>query len=633
MKLQYPKLAVMLAARGLSHRSTRRLKRLADAVDAFQQAGFATQLRVEGADAKGDAVARLAAQVQMMSERIAGQIAALERAAGQRRELLANLSHDLRTPLAAMQGYLDLLLLRHGNLEGAEARNALETATRHSERLARLVGDLFHLTELEADDMQLKTEDFTLAELAHDLVHKFASDASRRQVQLSADADVSVAEPAALRVRADIGLIERVIENLVENALRHTPAGGAVKIDIGRDAERARVSVRDTGVGIAADALPGVFERYYRAERVAGNGVTAYGGLGLAIAQRIVRLHGGELRVDSAPGRGTDVSFDLPLADGAAPASPAPNRVAPLVERGESAREFAEAELRATEERYLLALRGSQDGLWEWDLASDAVHLSPRWKSMLGFDSHEIAEDKAAWWARVHPDDRAAMEQALQRHIDGADARFDHEMRLLHKDGSVRNVLSRGVAIRRESGAPDRRVGIDTDVTRLKRVQTVLDAVVEGTAGAVGDGFFPALVRNFARALDVDRAFITECCDHPPTRVRTLGHWRADKPSAGNFEFALAGTPCEAVVNEARLYFHREGVGQMFPRDAAYESYLGMPIIASDGRMLGHLAFFDRKKRGDEMLVESIYKVFVARAAAEIERLQALARLKDALNG
>ena len=296
-------------------------------------------------------------------------------------------------------------------------------------------------------------------------------------------------------------------------------------------------------------------------------------------------------------------------------------------ERAESRCAEVEADLRATEQRYLLALRGSQEGLWEWDLGSNAVHLSPRWMSMLGFGLHELAGDMQAWRARVHPDDRSALEAALARHLDGSDARFDHEMRLLHKDGSVRHVLSRGVAIRRENGVPYRMVGLDTDVTRLRRVQAVLDAVADGTAGAFGADFFSAMVQHFARALEVDCAFIAECVDHPPTRVRTLAYWSADKGVAENFEFALVGTPCEEVLNEGRACFHRQGLAQLFPREAGFEAYLGMPMIASDGRVLGHLALFSKRPLGDEVLVDRIYRIFLARAAAEMERMQALDRL------
>ena len=248
---------------------------------------------------------------------------------------------------------------------------------------------------------------------------------------------------------------------------------------------------------------------------------------------------------------------------------------------------------------------------------------------MLGFDADELANDRCAWLARVHPDDRPGFEAALVRHLDGdGGERFDQALRLLHKDGSVRHVLSRGVAIRRDGDVPYRLVGMDTDVTALRRTQAVLDAVADGTAGTFGAGFFAALVQAFARALEVDCAFIAECLDHaPPTRVRTLAYWSASRGEVANFEFALAGTPCSEVINDGRACFHREGLAQLFPREAGYESYLGMPILASDGRVLGHLALFHGKPLGDEVLVERIYRIFLARAGAEIERLQALDQL------
>ena len=306
------------------------------------------------------------------------------------------------------------------------------------------------------------------------------------------------------------------------------------------------------------------------------------------------------------------------------------------LERAEASRAAAEAELRASEERYAAALRGSQDGMWDWDLASGRVQLSPRWKSMLGFEAHELADDLQGWRSRVHPEDRAALDAALARPLASgcapADARFEHELRLLHKDGSVRWVLSRGVALRRASGAAYRVIGQDTDVTQLRRVSHVLQAVADGTAGAVGEAFFPAMVRHFAQALGLDCAFVAECADQPPTRVRTLAYW-SDGMLKDNIEFALAGTPCEAVVHTEQPALHRCGLAQMFPREAGWESYLGLPIVASDGRMLGHLAFRHRAPLGDEVLVDAVYRIFLARAAAELERIQALARLRVEASG
>jgi PAS domain S-box-containing protein len=291
-------------------------------------------------------------------------------------------------------------------------------------------------------------------------------------------------------------------------------------------------------------------------------------------------------------------------------------------ERGE-----AQAAVRAGEQRYELALRGSQDGLWEWDLNSDRMRLSPRWRSMLGYGEQELGDSRAQWRACVEPQDLPALEQALQQHLADAHCRFEGELRLKHKDGSLRWVLTRGVALRHASGTPYRMVGLDTDVTRLKRVETILDAVARGTADAFGVAFFRALVRHFARALEVDVAFITECADQPPTRVRTLAFW-ADQQWHDAIEYGLPGTPCEQVIGEARLCFLRSGVQRLYPVEAGYEAYLGIPIQAQDGRVLGHLAFLDRETRGDELLMESVYRIFTARAAIELELRHAQQRLQ-----
>ena len=299
----------IVAALGVFELVTRRLKRLADAVEAVAEGGFKAPLRDVDADRGGDEIDQLALRVQGMSERIVDQLAELDRSAARRRDLLANVSHDLRTPLASMQGYLELLLLRHGSLDAAEERSYLETAVRQGERLGRLVGDLFELTSLETPDARLQAEDFSLAELAQDMVQKFDLDAHRRQVALRA---VGCDAGAALRVRADIGMVERVLENLLDNALRHTPAGGEVAIELEpAGGRRAQLRVRDSGSGIAADRIADLFDRYERGDRSAPG---AQGGLGLAIARRIVRLHGGELSVRSRPGAGSCFAFDLPLA-------------------------------------------------------------------------------------------------------------------------------------------------------------------------------------------------------------------------------------------------------------------------------------------------------------------------------
>lgn len=258
-------------------------------------------------DGPGDELARIAARLAALDAQASAQAEALLGADRARRALIANVSHDLRTPLAAIQGYLELLLLRQDALEAAEARSYLQTAVAQCERLTRLVGDLFELSRLEGDGVRPQTEPFPLAELAHDVVQKHAPAAQRRDVRL----DAQCADGAL--VEADIALIARVLDNLVDNALRHTPPGGSVTLEVGAEPERTRLSVCDTGEGIAAERLPGLLDHYERASRSAAGG-DGRPGLGLAIAGRIVALHGSRLQIDSRRGVGTRVSFELARA-------------------------------------------------------------------------------------------------------------------------------------------------------------------------------------------------------------------------------------------------------------------------------------------------------------------------------
>ncbi|OUM03013.1 sensor histidine kinase [Variovorax sp. JS1663] len=223
-----------------------------------------------------------------------------------RSELIANVSHDLRTPLAALRGYLEMLARRGDELPQATRRSYAGIALRQSEHLATLVDELFELAKLDFKGVQLARETFRLPELAGDVLQKFQLAADRQQVALRVEAG-----PDVPMVDADLGLVERVLDNLIGNALEHTPAGGTVSVLLRAHAGRALACVADTGDGIADEALPFIFDRFYRVDR---DGVRAGAGLGLAIAKRIVELHGGELRVQSSVGEGCRFSFDLPAA-------------------------------------------------------------------------------------------------------------------------------------------------------------------------------------------------------------------------------------------------------------------------------------------------------------------------------
>jgi signal transduction histidine kinase len=288
--------------------STRRLQRLVDAVDDFRQSNFDGTLRITGGDAKGDEVGRLTHAFQEMSRRIVDQLRLLKDTDTRRRELLANVSHDLRTPLATMRGYLETLMLKEGSLTHEEQRNYLEVAARQAERLGKLIADLFELTKLEAREVTLNAEPFSLTELTQDIVQKFDLAATKRGIRVEADVADAVAN-----VYADISLIERVLDNLIDNALRHTMGGGLVRVTLKPMGDRTLLKVSDTGSGIAPQDLANVFDRFYQGDRNMGN--VGGAGLGLAIAKRVIALHGSDIKVESELGVGTSFSFELPLAN------------------------------------------------------------------------------------------------------------------------------------------------------------------------------------------------------------------------------------------------------------------------------------------------------------------------------
>lgn len=297
--------------------------------------------------------------------------------------------------------------------------------------------------------------------------------------------------------------------------------------------------------------------------------------------------------------------------------------------RSDRERVATAVQLSASEERFALALRSSNDGLWEWDLGSGLFSPSPRWNSMLGLPS-QWQGSAEEWVALIHPIDAEPCRNALQEHLRNEAGHFQRQYRLRHSDGSYRWVLSRGSLIRHASGKPYRMVGLDTDVTALKRVESVLQDIVAGTSGTSGEAFFRALVKHFAAALNVPVAFITECVDQPATRLRTLAFW-CDDHFDDNFEYGLPGTPCETVVGEGRTCFLPHGVGRLYPVEEGYEGYLGIPITGSGGRTIGHLAFLDRARMSEDMLVDAVYRIFTSRAAAELEKIaieQELARLR-----
>jgi PAS domain S-box-containing protein len=226
-----------------------------------------------------------------------------------RRELIASVSHDLRSPLASIRGYLETLLLKGDALPPDKRHAYLEIAARQSERLGTLISELFELAKLDYSGYQINPEQVQLGELAQDVLQKFQLTAETKGIALQVEA-----HPDVGYVRADIALIERVLENLLENALKHTDPGGSVSLAVRRHDGRVVVDVSDTGSGIPESALPRIFDRFYQVDRSKMLDPRS-AGLGLAIVKRILDLHHSQISVESVVAEGTSFSFALPAVN------------------------------------------------------------------------------------------------------------------------------------------------------------------------------------------------------------------------------------------------------------------------------------------------------------------------------
>jgi two-component system OmpR family sensor kinase len=301
--------AVALVGALLFSRLTRRLRALARAMDDFRRGDFTRPATIDEIPERGDEIDRLMDTFKGMSDRINQQVRALKQTDELRRELVANVSHDLRTPLASLTGYIETLQLKEGSLSDSEREEYLSIAGRQGERLGKLVEELFELARLESRDMQPDTEPFPLPDLVQDVVQTFNLQAADKgvHVEMKRPEDVPL-------VLADIGLIQRALQNLIGNAIKHTERNGRVEVAIEPGTETVTVRIEDTGCGIPEHELEQIFDRFYQGQS-AEDRQSPPGGLGLAIVKRILELHGSAVEAVSTVGTGTTFSFSLPTAD------------------------------------------------------------------------------------------------------------------------------------------------------------------------------------------------------------------------------------------------------------------------------------------------------------------------------
>jgi len=289
---------------------TRRVRRMSVGVQNFNKTRFESPINLAGwhREPDGDEIDEMGAIIEKMSATIVEQIRQLRQLDTTRRELIANISHDLRTPLTSMQGYLETLQIKKDELSLADQDEYLELAIKSSQRLSSLVADLFELALLESPDSKANIEQFSLAELVQDVSQEFSLKTTQKNLWFRCD----VAENAP-SANGDIAMIQRVLENLIENAIKFSSEGDTIQISVTADESELQVRVVDSGSGIATEDLPHVFERFYRVDK-SRSGQTKSNGLGLAIAHRILQLHHRTISVQSQPGKGSSFTFNLPTA-------------------------------------------------------------------------------------------------------------------------------------------------------------------------------------------------------------------------------------------------------------------------------------------------------------------------------
>jgi len=275
------------------------------ALNAGAQAIARGQLQTRVVVSGHDEVAQLAVSFNQMAIQLEEAARRKQELDTMRRDLIAWVGHDLRTPLASVRAIVEALA---DNMveDPATVQRYLRTAQRDIGSLSALIDDLFEMAQLEAGGIKLDRQPNSLSDLISDTIETFSALATEKGVKLGGHVDGNV-DPVLMDAR----LIGRVLANLVGNALRHTPVGGAVRVTAELVSAGVLVTVNDNGEGIRHEDLPHVFDRFYRGEKSRSR-ATGGAGLGLAIAQGIVEAHEGTISVQSQPGRGARFIFTLP---------------------------------------------------------------------------------------------------------------------------------------------------------------------------------------------------------------------------------------------------------------------------------------------------------------------------------
>lgn len=250
----------------------------------------------------------LEVKVEQRTHELRNVLSEVEKISKRKSDFISSVSHELRTPLTSIKGYAAILLAGKLGAVPLEIKERLEKINRHSDELARMVNDLLDISRIESGKVAMKLEPQKLKEILDKVIDLLSVQAKEKGIQLS-----SVLAQDAQTVLADRQQIERVLINLLGNALKFTPENGTISVAARATSEgMAEIDVTDTGCGIPQDSLDAVFEEFYRVENAINQEVKGTG-LGLSLVRQIVEAHGGKIRVKSAIGKGSTFSFTLPL--------------------------------------------------------------------------------------------------------------------------------------------------------------------------------------------------------------------------------------------------------------------------------------------------------------------------------
>ncbi len=279
---------------------TKNLRAIIFQVNRFREGDFESRI----ANAEQSDLSTLAITFNEMADTIVENIEEIKSVDVLRRELVANVSHDLRTPLTVMQGYIETLQIKKDNLNEIQNKEYLDIIKKSIKQLTQLVSQLFEYSKLEAKQVKPQKEPFAITDLVYDIQAKYELIAKEKEISLTTEFD----EQAPL-VFADIGLVERAIQNLMDNALKFTPNKGKIKIIIDHDTKNVIIKIKDSGPGISKEDQKYIFERFRQTEgKQKKNGI----GLGLAIVKKIMELHETNIKIISKPNEGSTFEFYLP---------------------------------------------------------------------------------------------------------------------------------------------------------------------------------------------------------------------------------------------------------------------------------------------------------------------------------